>query len=88
MPGESGYTDRHRADYILECGVWRARCRLCNWEVTDPVRRQAATLFRYHIRAAASLPSEGDTQVIDLRTAPDRPPSEVGALSAPPISEA
>lgn len=45
--------DRHRADYILERGVWRARCRLCSWEVSDPTRRQAASLFRQHIRAAA-----------------------------------
>ena len=46
--GETG----HRASYRLEVGVWKATCKVCAWEVRDPVRRQAATLFRRHIVAA------------------------------------
>jgi hypothetical protein len=48
---------RHRAAYILECGTWRATCRICGWSAADPQRRQAATLFRLHIR---------DSRTIDL----------------------
>jgi hypothetical protein len=45
--------ERHHASYIFERGVWRATCRLCGHTITDPGRRQAATLFRNHIRDAA-----------------------------------
>lgn len=43
---------RHRANYILEQGVWRATCRTCGYQVTDPIRRRAASVFRSHIREA------------------------------------
>ena len=52
MSQGSKYTDRHRAQYILERGVWKARCRLCAWETEDPTHRQAMVLFRSHIREA------------------------------------
>jgi hypothetical protein len=45
---------RHRATYILEMGVWRATCRACGYSVTDPRRRQAAAVFRNHIREKCS----------------------------------
>jgi hypothetical protein len=53
---------RHLATYILELGTWRATCRVCGWTVSDHQRRQAAALFRMHIRASretgAALPEE------------------------------
>jgi hypothetical protein len=51
---------RHRANYILEQGTWRATCQVCGHYVKDPLRRRAASLFRAHIRDTA--------QVIDLRS--------------------
>jgi hypothetical protein len=41
---------RHRGTYILEFGLWKATCKECGWAVTDRQRRQAAALFRRHIR--------------------------------------
>lgn len=52
MGANAQLSGRHRAIYLLERGIWRARCRLCDWEASDPVRQQAAALFRQHIRAA------------------------------------
>jgi hypothetical protein len=52
--GDSSTADRHRAMYILERGQWRATCRACGYTLTDPRRRQAASLFRNHIRDAAA----------------------------------
>jgi hypothetical protein len=54
---------RHRADYILEQGTWRATCQVCGHFVTDPLRRRAASLFRAHIREATA-------QIIDLTGGP------------------
>ncbi|MBO0731275.1 MAG: hypothetical protein J2P57_18605 [Acidimicrobiaceae bacterium] len=51
MRGNADRSDRHRALYLLERGTWRARCRLCDWEVSNPVRQHAAAMFRQHIRA-------------------------------------
>jgi len=42
----------HHATYVLQCGVWRATCRVCKFEVSDQNRRQAAALFRHHVRDA------------------------------------
>jgi hypothetical protein len=42
----------HRADYIFQRGVWVAKCRICHFQVTDPIRRRAADQFRMHIRGA------------------------------------
>jgi hypothetical protein len=50
----SGRTS-HRADYILERGMWRAICRECGWQTSDAQRRQAATLFRAHIQDTKDL---------------------------------
>jgi hypothetical protein len=41
---------RHRATYILQRGVWLARCQACGWEVSDLQRRQASSVFRLHIQ--------------------------------------
>jgi hypothetical protein len=46
----------HRADYILERGVWHVSCRTCGWQAHDRARRQLASLFRFHLRSAAALP--------------------------------
>jgi hypothetical protein len=63
MPSEG--VSGHRATYILEHGTWKARCRTCGWEVEHHMRRQAASLFRYHIKAARSAPTDDET--VDLR---------------------
>lgn len=56
----------HRADYILEHGVWRAVCRLCDFEITDEDRRRAASQFRLHIREVAEREADADfTQVAE-----------------------
>ncbi len=68
MPRAADFADRHRASYILERGVWKARCRLCGCEVADPIRRQAAALFRQHIRVTRQGGNERETWVIDLRS--------------------
>jgi hypothetical protein len=52
---------RHRANYLLQQGVWRATCRVCGHRVDHPVRRQAASLFRNHIR-------DTSISLIDLRS--------------------
>jgi hypothetical protein len=48
----------HHATYLLIRGVWRATCRVCNFEVSDPDRRRASSMFRMHIR---------DVKTVDLR---------------------
>jgi hypothetical protein len=64
MGGKAQLSGRHRAFYLLERGVWRARCRLCDWEVSDPVHRQATALFRQHIRAARVGEAKHATRVL------------------------
>jgi hypothetical protein len=56
---------RHRATYVLEHGTWRARCKVCGWEVQHEMRRHAAALFRYHIKDTRSAPEVPN--VVDLR---------------------
>lgn len=51
----------HRADYVLDQGVWVARCRACGFRVADDGRRRAAGQFRQHIRQV-------ETAVLDLAT--------------------
>lgn len=55
-------TPRHRADYILERGVWRVSCRVCGWKATDPERRKLASRFRFHLHAGPAPTSPTDTQ--------------------------
>jgi hypothetical protein len=58
----------HRADYVLDRGVWKATCRVCGFKLSDPDRRQVASQFRQHIRDRAPVRSGHDEPVIDLRT--------------------
>jgi hypothetical protein len=67
--------DRHHAVYTFERSVWKARCRLCGCEVSNPDRRQAAAMFRQHIRAARAGEISGAPLVIDLRA--DSPVNDV-----------
>jgi hypothetical protein len=60
MSYSSKYADRHRADYLLVRGVWKARCRLCAWETADPMRRQAMALFRAHIKEAKVIAGQSE----------------------------
>jgi hypothetical protein len=53
------YDVPHHASYLLQRGVWKATCRVCNFEVSDPDRRRASSMFRMHIR---------DVKTLDLRT--------------------
>lgn len=55
----------HRAEYILERGIWRATCKVCGWGTSDPARRQAAALFRQHWHTARAQARV----TIDLRDA-------------------
>ncbi|MGH9127205.1 MAG: hypothetical protein ACRDZ8_21155 [Acidimicrobiales bacterium] len=43
----------HRATYILERGTWHVTCRGCGWHASGAVRRQLASLFRFHLRVPA-----------------------------------
>jgi hypothetical protein len=43
-------TTAHRADYLLDRGVWYAKCRCCGFQVAHDARRRAAAEFRLHIR--------------------------------------
>ena len=40
----------HRADYIFDHGMWIGKCRVCEFAVSDSVRRRAADQFRQHIK--------------------------------------
>ena len=69
MPRAGDLADRHRAVYTLERSVWRARCRICSFETAAPARREAADLFRQHIRATRLETALTNPSVIDLREA-------------------
>ena len=59
----------HRADYILEHGVWRGICRFCAFEVTDEDRRRATSKFRLHIREASEWDRVSVTGYLGTETA-------------------
>lgn len=68
MDPQVAITARHRASYILERGVWSARCRICGYTVKEPKRSAAATSFLVHIRAMRleirlDEPSRGGDQI-------------------------
>jgi hypothetical protein len=54
--------------------MWRAICRECGWQTSDPQRRQAATMFRVHIQDVKEL--------IDLAEAEG--PIDLEVPAAPP----
>ena len=77
MPTSTACTNPHRALYRLEYGVWWARCRVCDWAVSDADRRRAAAVYRQHLSdmatraSVAEMPDgkvETDNREIDLRT--------------------
>jgi hypothetical protein len=68
--GETETANRHRADYILERGIWRASCRLCDYRTTDPSRRRAAADFRNHIRDTSE-------RLLDLRVREPQLPLQI-----------
>ena len=70
----------HRGTYILEFGVWRATCKECGWAVTDPQRRQAAALFRRHIRQSEIF---GLSALDDTTSSPGRHLDEGAASTGP-----
>ena len=44
-----GYSSSHlRATYSFELGTWKATCRACGWQVSDPNRRRAVSRYRLH----------------------------------------
>jgi hypothetical protein len=67
MKDDSG-DPAHRADYVLDRGMWRATCRACGLKLSDPDRRQVASQFRQHIRDQVPVRSARREPVIDLRT--------------------
>lgn len=48
---------RHQANYVLERGVWRVSCRVCDWHAEGLVRRQLASRFRFHLRCSSDHPA-------------------------------
>ena len=56
----------HRASYILERGVWSARCRVCGFTAKEVKRSAAATSFLAHIRATRLELRTNDVNGIDL----------------------
>ena len=57
----------HRADYIFDHGMWIGKCRVCDFSVSDSIRRRTADQFRLHIKEMLDLDADRtlDT-VIDL----------------------
>jgi hypothetical protein len=53
---------RHRADYILERGLWRVSCRVCGWKAVDADRRRLASRFRFHLQVAPGESPSADRQ--------------------------
>jgi hypothetical protein len=56
----------HRASYILERGVWSARCRVCGFTAKEVKRSAAATSFLAHIRATRLELRKNEVDKIDL----------------------
>ena len=56
----------HRADYIFDHGMWIGKCRICDFAVSDSVRRRAADQFRLHIKEMFELEGPELESVIDL----------------------
>jgi hypothetical protein len=63
----------HRASYILERGVWSARCRVCGFTAKEVKRSVAATSFLAHIRATRLQLRTNDGDSIDLEALTTRP---------------
>jgi hypothetical protein len=71
----------HRASYILERGVWSARCRVCGFTAKEVKRSAAATSFLAHIRATRLELRTNDVDRIDLDALTSQPalaPKTVG----------
>ena len=78
MPTSPACANPHRALYRLEYGVWWARCRVCDWAVSDADRRRAAAVYRQHLTDMATKDSVAEVRdgkaetndgEINLRTA-------------------
>ena len=63
----------HRASYILERGVWSARCRVCGFTAKEVKRSAAATSFLAHIRATRLEIRTNDVDAIDLEPLTSHP---------------
>jgi hypothetical protein len=53
-----------RATYSFELGTWKATCRACGWQVSDPNRRRAAARFRLHHKDPAYDPGYAPLTVV------------------------
>jgi len=63
----------HRASYILERGIWSARCRVCGFTAKEVKRSAAATSFLAHIRATRLEIRTIDVDAIDLEPLTSHP---------------
>jgi hypothetical protein len=63
----------HRASYILERGVWSARCRVCGFTAKEVKRSAAATSFLAHIRATRLELRTNDVDAVDLEALTSHP---------------
>jgi hypothetical protein len=70
----------HRASYILERGVWSARCRICGFTAKEVKRSAAATSFLAHIRATRLELRADVVDGIDLEALTPRPALAPNAL--------
>jgi hypothetical protein len=71
----------HRASYILERGVWSARCRVCGFTAKEVKRSAAATSFLAHIRASRLELRADDIGGIDLEALKSPPALGPTAIS-------
>jgi hypothetical protein len=70
----------HRASYILERGVWSARCRVCGFTAKEVKRSVAATSFLAHIRATRLELRTNDGDSIDLEALTSHPATKPTAV--------
>ncbi len=70
---EHAVPTHHRASYILERGVWSARCRVCGFTAKEVKRSAAATSFLAHIRATRLEIRTNDVDAIDLEPLTSHP---------------
>jgi hypothetical protein len=72
----------HRASYILERGVWSARCRVCGFTAKEVKRSAAATSFLAHIRATRLEERASDASTIDMEDLTSHPASKPSAIGS------
>ena len=73
----------HRADYIFDHGMWIGNCRVCDFSVSDPVRRRAADQFRQHIKEMLDNDNDREQMIVEATVVATRT-IELELLAATP----